>query len=225
MGFEKSIKASVLSLMLVSSMAYASESTESVSTESKGRAFVGLQAGTSMLKDKHKLIAKHDNIANKDSISDWNFSVASYGVLGGYEYWFSNNLGVRGYALVSMSSTYRLYAMHFGIGADVMYNFVEIAGGNIGVVGGLQLGGVYWGKGYYIVYEQETVKKPLAFDIALNIGLRYSQDKHVLELVGKIPFIESRIGTRDISRATAYASDETYAREVYSIIARYMYRF
>lgn len=220
MGFEKSIKASVLALMLVSSMAYASEGVEN-----GNRAFVGLQAGTSMLKDKHKLIAKHDNITNKDSISDWNFSVASYGVLGGYEYWFSNNLGVRGYALVSMSSTYRLYAMHFGIGADVMYNFVEIAGGNIGVVGGLQLGGVYWGKGYYIVYEQETVKKPLAFDIALNIGLRYSQDKHVLELVGKIPFIESRIGTRDISKATAYASDETYAREVYSIIARYMYRF
>ncbi|MDY5949959.1 MAG: outer membrane beta-barrel protein [Helicobacter sp.] len=219
MGFEKSIKASVLSLMLVSSMAYASEGVEN-----ENRAFVGLQVGTSMLKDKHKLIAKHDNITNKDSISDWNFSVASYGVLGGYEYWFSNNLGVRGYALVSMSSTYRLYAMHFGIGADVMYNFVEIAGGNIGVVGGLQLGGVYWGKGYYIVYEQETVKKPLAFDIALNIGLRYSQDKHVLELVGKIPFIESHIGTRDL-KAASYASDETYAREVYSIIARYMYRF
>lgn len=219
MGFEKSIKASILSLMLVSSMAYASEGVENGNRE-----FVGLQAGTSMLKDKHKLIAKHDNITNKDSISDWNFSVASYGVIGGYEYWFSNNLGVRGYALVSMSSTYRLYAMHFGIGADVMYNFVEIAGGNIGVVGGLQLGGVYWGKGYYIVYEQETIKKPLAFDIALNIGLRYSQDKHVLELVGKIPFIESRIGTRDL-KAASYASDETYAREVYSIIARYMYRF
>ena len=219
MGFEKSIKASILSLMLVSSMAYASEGVEN-----GNRAFVGLQAGTSMLKDKHKLIAKHNGITDKDSISDWNFSVASYGVIGGYEYWFSNNLGVRGYALVSMSSTYRLYAMHFGIGADVMYNFVEIAGGNIGVIGGLQLGGVYWGKGYYIVYEQETVKKPLAFDIALNIGLRYSQDKHVLELVGKIPFIESRIGTRDL-KATAYASDETYAREVYSIIARYMYRF
>lgn len=219
MGFEKSIKASVLSLMLVSSMAYASEGVEN-----GNRAFVGLQAGTSMLKDKHKLIAKHDNITNKDSISDWNFSVASYGVIGGYEYWFSNNLGVRGYALVSMSSTYRMYATHFGIGADVMYDFVEIAGGNIGVVGGLQLGGVYWGKGYYIVYEQETVKKPLAFDIALNIGLRYSQDKHVLELVGKIPFIESHIGTRDL-KAASYASDETYAREVYSIIARYMYRF
>ncbi|WP_285819149.1 outer membrane beta-barrel protein [Helicobacter bilis] len=211
--------------MLVSSMAYASESTEGAAAESKGRAFVGLQVGTSMLKDKHKLIAKHNNITNKDSISDWNFSVASYGVLGGYEYWFSNNLGVRGYALVSMSSTYRMYATHFGIGVDAMYNFVEIAGGNIGVIGGLQLGGVYWGKGYYIAYEQDTIKKPLAFDIALNIGLRYSQDKHVLELVGKIPFIESRIGTRDISKATAYASDETYAREVYSIIARYMYRF
>lgn len=216
MGFEKSIKASVLSLMLVSSMAYASEGVEN-----ENRAFVGLQAGTSMLKDKHILVP---NPGYDGFTKNWYFNVASYGVIGGYEYWFSNNLGVRGYALVSMSSTYRLYAMHFGIGADVMYNFVEIAGGNIGVVGGLQLGGVYWGKGYYVVYEQETVKKPLAFDIALNIGLRYSQDKHVLELVGKIPFIESHIGTRDL-KAASYASDETYAREVYSIIARYMYRF
>ncbi len=33
MGFEKSIKASVLSLMLVSSMAYASESTEGAARE------------------------------------------------------------------------------------------------------------------------------------------------------------------------------------------------
>ncbi len=225
MGFRKSIKASVLSFALVSSVVYASENAEGVSTESKGRVFVGLQAGTSMLKDKHKLIAKHDNITNKDSISDWNFSVASYGVLGGYEYWLSDNLGVRGYALVSMSSTYQPYAMHFGVGVDAMYDFMEIAGGNIGVIGGLQLGGVYWGKPYYLTFAEKTIKKPLAFDMALNIGLRYSQDKHVLELVGKIPFIESRIGTRDISRATAYASDETYAREVYSIIARYMYRF
>lgn len=219
MGFEKSIKASVLSLMLVSSMAYASEGVEN-----ENRAFVGLQVGTSMLKDKHKLIAKHNGITDKDSISDWNFSVASYGVLGGYEYWFSNNLGVRGYALVSMSSTYQLYAMHFGVGVDAMYDFMEIAGGNIGVIGGLQLGGVYWGKPYYLTFAEKTIKKPLAFDMALNIGLRYSQDKHVLELVGKIPFIESRIGTRDLGN-DAYASDETYAREVYSIIARYMYRF
>ena len=219
MGFEKSIKASVLALLLVSSMAYASEGVEN-----GNRAFVGLQAGTSMLKDKHKLIAKHNGITDKDSISDWNFSVASYGVIGGYEYWFSNNLGVRGYALVSMSSTYQLYAMHFGVGVDAMYDFMEIAGGNIGVIGGLQLGGVYWGKPYYLTFAEKTIKKPLAFDMALNIGLRYSQDKHVLELVGKIPFIESRIGTRDLGN-DAYASDETYAREVYSIIARYMYRF
>ena len=216
MGFEKSIKASVLALMLVSSMAYASEGVEN-----GNRAFVGLQAGTSMLKDKHILVP---NPGYDGFTKNWYFNVASYGVLGGYEYWFSNNLGVRGYALVSMSSTYQLYAMHFGVGVDAMYDFMEIAGGNIGVIGGLQLGGVYWGKPYYLTFAEKTIKKPLAFDIALNIGLRYSQDKHVLELVGKIPFIESRIGTRDLGN-DAYASDETYAREVYSIIARYMYRF
>ncbi len=69
-------------------------------------------------------------------------------------------MGVRGYALVSMSSTYRMYATHFGIGVDAMYNFVEIAGGNIGVIGGLQLGGVYWGKGYYIAYDKIRLKSP-----------------------------------------------------------------
>ena len=216
MGFRKSIKASVLSFALVSSVVYASEGVEN-----ENRAFVGLQAGTSMLKDRHIFVP---NPSFNGFTKDWYYNVASYGVIGGYEYWLSDNLGVRGYALVSMSSTYQLYAMHFGVGADVMYNFVEIAGGNIGVIGGLQLGGVYWGKPYYLTFAEKTIKKPLAFDIALNIGLRYSQDKHVLELVGKIPFIESRIGTRDLGN-DVYASDETYAREVYSIIARYMYRF
>ncbi|EMZ36874.1 hypothetical protein C826_00146 [Helicobacter bilis WiWa] len=93
MGFKKSIKTSVLSLALISSMAYADGLKEE-----KSGGFVGLQAGTSLLQQKNEY---HWNNPYNRNISKYNYTTAAYGVLGGYEYWFSNSLGARGYALFS----------------------------------------------------------------------------------------------------------------------------
>ena len=212
MGFKKSIKTSVLSLALISSMAYADGLKEE-----KSGGFVGLQAGTSLLQQKNEY---HWNSPYNRNISKYSYTTAAYGVLGGYEYWFSNSLGARGYALFSGAN---FYVMQFGVGADVIYNITNVADGNLGVVAGLQLGGVYWLNSWYW-WGSSSNQNSLAFDMALNIGVRWTQNEHVIEVLGKIPFIEAHTGTRNYSSDYNY-KDEYYSKETFSFVARYMYRF
>lgn len=210
MGFKKSIKTSVLSLALISSMAYADGLKEE-----KSGGFVGLQAGTSLLQQKNEY---HWNNPYNRNISKYSYTTAAYGVLGGYEYWFSNSLGARGYALFSGAN---FYVMQFGVGADVIYNITNVADGNLGVVAGLQLGGVYWLNSWYW-WGSSSNQNSLGFDMALNIGVRWTQNEHVIELLGKIPFIEAHTGTYLYSDGD---KNEYYSKETFSFVARYMYRF
>ena len=210
MGFKKSIKTSVLSLALISSMAYADGLKEE-----KSGGFVGLQAGTSLLQQKNEY---HWNSPYNRNISKYSYTTAAYGVLGGYEYWFSNSLGARGYALFSGAN---FYVMQFGVGADVIYNITNVADGNLGVVAGLQLGGVYWLNSWYW-WGSSSNQNSLAFDMALNIGVRWTQNEHVIEVLGKIPFIEAHTGTYLYSDGD---KNEYYSKETFSFVARYMYRF
>ena len=210
MRFKKSIKTSVLSLALISSMAYADGLKEE-----KSGGFVGLQAGTSLLQQKNEY---HWNNPYNRNISKYSYTTAAYGVLGGYEYWFSNSLGARGYALFSGAN---FYVMQFGVGADVIYNITNVADGNLGVVAGLQLGGVYWLNSWYW-WGSSSNQNSLAFDMALNIGVRWTQNEHVIEVLGKIPFIEAHTGTYLYSDGD---KNEYYSKETFSFVARYMYRF
>ena len=209
MGFKKSIKTSVLSLALISSMAYADGLKEE-----KSGGFVGLQAGTSLLQLKNNLTMD----TGRTSTYRYNYTTAAYGVLGGYEYWFSNSLGARGYALFSGAN---FYVMQFGVGADVIYNITNVADGNLGVVAGLQVGGVYWLNSWYW-WGSSSNQNSLAFDMALNIGVRWTQNEHVIEVLGKIPFIEAHTGTYLYSDGD---KNEYYSKETFSFVARYMYRF
>lgn len=211
MGFKKSIKTSVLSLALISSMAYADGLKEE-----KSGGFVGLQAGTSLLQLKNNLTMD----TGRTYTYRYNYTTAAYGVLGGYEYWFSNSLGARGYALFSGAN---FYVMQFGVGADVIYNITNVADGNLGVVAGLQLGGVYWLNSWYW-WGSSSNQNSLAFDMALNIGVRWTQNEHVIELLGKIPFIEAHTGTYTAGYTDGY-KNEYYSKETFSFVARYMYRF
>ena len=213
MRFKKSIKTSVLSLALISSMAYADGLKEE-----KSGGFVGLQAGTSLLQQKNEY---HWNYPYNRNVSKYSYTTAAYGVLGGYEYWFSNSLGARGYALFSGAN---FYVMQFGVGADVIYNITNVADGNLGVVAGLQLGGVYWLNSWYW-WGSSSNQNSLAFDMALNIGVRWTQNEHVIEVLGKIPFIEAHTGTRNYSSGSYNYKDEYYSKETFSFVARYMYRF
>ena len=148
----------------------------------------------------------------------YSYTTAAYGVLGGYEYWFSNSLGARGYALFSGAN---FYVMQFGVGADVIYNITNVADGNLGVVAGLQVGGVYWLNSWYW-WGSSSNQNSLAFDMALNIGVRWTQNEHVIEVLGKIPFIEAHTGTYLYSDGD---KNEYYSKETFSFVARYMYRF
>ncbi|EEO25044.1 MULTISPECIES: outer membrane beta-barrel protein [Helicobacter] len=209
MGFEKSIKAIILTLVLIAYASYAEETTEE-----KNGAFIGLQLGSSMIQAKKKTF-----LADRTDEYAWENSHIAYGLLSGYQHWFNNKVGMRGYA---MFSGYNFYVLQFGVGVDVTYSAVKVGCGKFGIVAGLQAGGVY---SYDSWYWSGSFKhnNPFALDLAVNAGMRYSGSKHTMELIVKIPFIgvHSEAYTMDISSE----KHEDYLKEVYSLVWRYMYTF
>ncbi|WP_034579299.1 outer membrane beta-barrel protein [Helicobacter bilis] len=197
-------------MALISSMAYADGLKEE-----KSGGFVGLQAGTSLLQQKNEY---HWNNPYNRNISKYSYTTQRMVCLAVMNISFSNSLGVRGYALFSGAN---FYVMQFGVGADVIYNITNVADGNLGVIAGLQVGGVYWLNSWYW-WGSSSNQNSLAFDMALNIGVRWTQNEHVIEVLGKIPFIEAHTGTYLYSDGD---KNEYYSKETFSFVARYMYRF
>ncbi len=183
--------------------------------EEKSGGFVGLQAGTSLLQQKNEY---HWNNPYNRNISKYSYTTQRMVCLAVMNISFSNSLGVRGYALFSGAN---FYVMQFGVGADVIYNITNVADGNLGVIAGLQVGGVYWLNSWYW-WGSSSNQNSLAFDMALNIGVRWTQNEHVIEVLGKIPFIEAHTGTYLYSDGD---KNEYYSKETFSFVARYMYRF
>ena len=56
--------------------------------------------------------------------------------------------------------------------------------------------------------------------MALNIGVRWTQNEHVIELLGKIPFIEAHTGTYLYSDGD---KNEYYSKETSHLLSFYMY--
>lgn len=216
MRFAKIIRANIIALIIVSITSHAEGLKEG-----KSGVFIGLQLGNSTAQLKHKYY--YTNQGNVPPVEQEKEDThISYGLLSGYQHWFNNNFGMRGYAIFSM---YNFEVMQFGIGADIIYNFVNVACGNLGVFSGFQVGGMYSYDSWYWVREFKH-PNPFALDTALNIGVRYSGNKHAFELVVKIPFmgIHSGLHKPQYGQHTI-DQEEYYWQEIYSVVWRYTYSF
>lgn len=186
----------------------------------KSRAFIGAQAGSSWFKIRS--VGWGFNTTNNTRVSRedaYNYTYANYGILGGYELWFMDYLGVRMYGMYNLMGYASI--MQFGAGADVVWNFMNIGGGNLGVFGGLQAMGVYF-SGSWVGIASDNGRN-WGFDMAANVGVRWALDNHVAEIFGKIPFIESK--TYENYYTDGQVFQQRFTRELFALTFRYVYRF
>lgn len=188
-------------------------------TAESNHAFIGAQIGTSMLTQSRESNLEPSTYNYKDA-----HITASYGILGGYEVWFTNSLVGRFYMSFGGAN---LYVLNFGMGSDIIWNFINVGGGNLGIFGGLFFGGNYWLNGWYESSRFSNFMKGNAapsttFDIAFNLGVRWALNRHAIEVLGKIPFFGAEV------RKTTYTDGDIisyYSNETFCVMARYMYRF
>lgn len=181
-------------------------------TAQSNHAFIGAQVGTSILTQK-----RVSSMSPASYNRSYSYTAAAYGILGGYEMWFMDNLAGRFYASFGGAN---YYMIGFGAGADVVWNFMNVGGGNLGIFGGLYIGANYWLSGWYSNWS--NANSAMSFDMALDLGVRWALDKHVVEVLGKIPFIEAKTASRTWSDGDVWSY---YSKESFSLMARYMYRF
>ncbi|MWV63193.1 outer membrane beta-barrel protein [Helicobacter saguini] len=187
--------------------------------EEKSRAFFGVQAGSSWFRIRH--VGWGFDTVNQVRVSaenSYNYTYANYGILGGYELWFMDYLGLRLYANYTLMGYASI--MQFGGGADVIWNFMNVGGGNLGIFGGFQAMGVYFSGSWVGIASNNG--RNWGFDMAANIGVRWSLDNHVVEIFGKIPFIESKTYENYMD---GEVFQQRFTRELFALNLRYVYRF
>lgn len=206
------------------------ESTPKSTTAKRG--FIGLEASYAGLKYDEKGTlgsVAGSSIAPRAESSGGGLKI---GILGGYRHFFTQGIGVRGYANIDYFeskspanlSVGTIQAIHYGINADFLMDFKQI-----GVFFGLGVGGVhYFGSGVNRLKE-EAKSSSSGFGVSQNgvetglqIGLQSAVCKSVgIELVAKIPFISHYFINKG-SEANIISRQITHS---YTVGARILYHF
>ncbi|BCZ17749.1 Outer membrane protein [Helicobacter sp. NHP19-003] len=156
--------------------------------------------------------------------------VRYYGFL---DYGFSD-LGPQ-YSLVGYDQNVRLSMVAYGIGADIMGNFIDRKNANVGVFAGFAIGGNAWQVNDATLHAWKAAllaADPSAnlsgfphhgnFNVWLNFGFRTNIYKHNgLELGVKLPMLVNRFFPQTASTSGYYYS----LKRDYSVYVRYLYTF
>lgn len=206
------------------------ESTPKTHTIKRG--FIGLEASYAGLKYDEKgtlgSIAG-SSIAPRAESSGGGLKI---GILGGYRHFFTQGIGVRGYANIDYFeskapanlSVGTIQGIHYGINADFLMDFQQV-----GVFFGLGVGGVhYFGNGVDRL-KSEAKSSSSGFGVSQNgvetglqIGLQSAVCKSVgIELVAKIPFVSHYFINKG-SEANIISRQITQS---YTVGARILYHF
>ena len=140
----------------------------------------------------------------------------SYGIIGGYKYFFTKNLGARFYANVDMHHPVGqnlIMLPSYGANADFLASFAINELFELGGFVGVGLGGAT-----YYVDEIIGGFNQTSFDVGLNLGIRGNIVKnHGVELAVKVPFLPVvKIKDTDSTRELG---------QVYNVLVRYVYTF
>ena len=206
------------------------ESTPKTHTIKRG--FIGLEVSYAGLKYDEKgtlgSIAG-SSIAPRAESSGGGLKI---GILGGYRHFFTQGIGVRGYANIDYFeskapanlSVGTIQGIHYGINADFLMDFQQV-----GVFFGLGVGGVhYFGNGVDRL-KSEAKSSSSGFGVSQNgvetglqIGLQSAVCKSVgIELVARIPFVPHYFINKG-SEANIISRQITQS---YTVGARILYHF
>lgn len=174
-----------------------------------------------------------------------------YGIVAGYKYFFTPQLGVRAYANfnhtrgeVNIGNETFANLFNYGVNVDFLGNFLSTENMDIGGFLGIGLGANSL-TGPDVKNQRNSVKQaanqakqgganvdvstPAAtFDVALNVGLRANLAKHHgVEAVARVPFLPATIADLSIKDPTSGASESSNysVRSTWSLNVRYTYSF
>lgn len=216
--------------------------------------FFGIEAG--YVEARGGLLLTHASIA-RDPLTGQPFPASSfssgekkggvnYGVMAGYTHFFNNYFGGRIYGNLNAlhikfsndgieSVDTLLSALYWGMNVDLIVNFVALRNFDMGVYVGVFVGAnTFLDTGYfdYIARESKTngfKVNHIAFDIALNVGLRTAIAKNIgLEVAVRVPFLKSYAVNEDAySRQNgAYIGNyQIYFKQNYNVNLRLLYKF
>lgn len=169
----------------------------------------------------------------------------NYGVMMGYTHFFNNYFGGRIYGSLNalhikfsndgmQSVDTLLSALYWGMNVDLIANFVALRNFDMGVYVGVFVGAnTFLETGYfdYIAKESKTngfKVNRIAFDVALNVGLRTAIAKNIgLEVALRVPFLKSYAVNENAYRInSAYLGVyQIYFKQNYNVNLRLLYKF
>ena len=208
-----------------------------VNAESSG-AFVGIEAGEATFgRFNLEYSATDSQEAARNTKSTTKGNGFGYGIIAGYKYFFTPQIGIRAYANFNhtrgevdvsndtgRTSTNFANLFNYGVNVDFLGNFLSTENMDIGGFLGIGLGAKSL-TGPDIKNQRNAIKEaantaklnganvdvstPAAtFDVALNVGLRANLAKHHgVEAVARVPFLPATIADLSIKDPTSGASE------------------
>lgn len=193
--------------------------------------FVGIESSYVGMKYEEKGVLSA-NSGTRDAFSGGGIKV---GLLGGYRYFFTQGIGLRGYANIdyfksdSKVPIDNIEALHYGINADFMMNFYTHKYFEIGAFVGLGLGGVhYFGNGISTLRSEASTSnqsykvKQNSLEVGMQLGAQTVIYKSVgLEFIARIPFMPHYF----INSGSEASVISRQFNQNYSLGARILYNF
>ena len=173
--------------------------------------FVGGQVGYDSFQEK-RTGAIAQGVADYKK-SGWDFS---FGLLGGYKQFFTNEFGTRYYGVFNYANYDSIPTYYLNANIDLLYNFAKIEFYEFGVFGGLSLGYQHYD------FSKTLENSAKGFDVGINLGARVGfVDRHNIEFY-------SRFGLNDVSakmKKAGFVATDHAVRQLYAVGLRYTYSF
>ncbi|PAF44473.1 outer membrane protein [Helicobacter sp. 11S02596-1] len=195
------------------------------------------EKGSTAMQQGGMVVEQHHNVI--DELTN------GAGIQLGYKQFFgaSKALGLRYYGFLDYGYTnfgskilhngedYYTHMLGYGVGADVLWDFINKESQDFGVFAGVGIGGETWIANGKEIQEQNLPKGKASyvnFQTTIDVGLRSNLYKHHgFEIGMKIPLLEQTIfeDKDDNSKIVVSTSDRTIVKHKYSFYVSYLYTF
>ena len=193
--------------------------------------FIGIESSYVGMKYEEKGTLS-TNSSTREAFSG---SGVKVGLLGGYRYFFTQGVGLRGYANIdyfqsdSKIPISNIEALHYGINADFMMNFYKQKYFEIGAFVGISLGGVYYfGNGINTIKSEASTSnqgykvRQNSLEVGMQLGVHTVIYKSIgLEFIARIPFMPHYF----INQGSEANIISRQVNQSYSLGARILYNF
>ena len=192
-------------------------------SQQKSGFFVGVQLGVAQARAKGEATAAATNTstgvsASLDDYGEDDRMGVRFGILAGYNQFFTDKFGLRYYGVIDFGEYDELDVYNFNANVDALYNFFSKDEMSAFVFGGVYLG--------YTNYDQASIS---GVDAGLNLGLQMKlKEHHNIDIYGRFSLVEQSKTITDsgyISVAEYTSKVEYKLKQPFQVGVRYTYSF